>query len=88
MPVKRRVSKRNDAHVYKAWSAIFDCGDDFFDNLKDIGIPLQRSGQPFDADALAAWERYGARWLDQRTRTEKSWAEDKFGRPWEISNAS
>lgn len=88
MPVKRRVSKRNDAQFYQAWSAIFDCGYDFFDGLKDIGIPTQPSGEPFDADALSAWQRYGARWLDQRTRTETAWAEDKFGLPWEISNAS
>jgi hypothetical protein len=88
MPVKRRIPKRNDAQAYEVWSSIFDHGHDFFSELEDIGLPSQRPGHPFDADALAAWERYGARWLTEHQQTEISWAENKFGRPWEQTDAN
>jgi len=88
MPVKRRISKRNDALAYEVWAAIFDCGCDFFSELEDIGIASRPPGRPYDVDALAAWERYGSRWLEQYPQTRKSWAEAKFGRPWENANAS
>lgn len=88
MPVKRRVSKRFDAQAYEVWDSIFGSGDDFFDELADIGLQSQHPGRPYDADALAAWERYGARWIEENPREEPSWAETEFGRPWENSNAS
>lgn len=88
MPVKRRIPKRNDTLAYEVWNSIFDSGYDFFDELADIGIETQRPGRPYDADALTAWQRYGARWLTENPQTEISWAETKFGRPWEKPDAN
>ena len=87
MPVKRRVSKRSDTISYEIWSGIFNSGYDFFDELKDIGIGSQPPGTPYDADALAAWEQYGVRWLEQHLDRKTSWAEKRFGRPWENRDA-
>lgn len=88
MPVKRRISKRHDAQAYEIWGSIFSSGFDFFDELPDLGLETDAYDRPKHDDALAAWERYGAIWLEHNPESSKSWAETKFGRPWENADAS
>ncbi len=87
MPVKRRISKRRDPAAYQAWSAVFDCGFDFFDELPALGVATDPYGKPDREQARAAWEQHGERWLAEYQNDEPQWAEREFGRPWENDHA-
>jgi hypothetical protein len=87
MPVKRRASKRHDPKSYGTWSAIFDCGYDFFDELPALGVATDAYGKPDREQALEAWQRHGEKWLAEHPHDEPQWAETEFGRPWETDHA-
>lgn len=86
MPVKRRADKRrvSPEREYEIWSAIFDCGDDTFGELAELGltvawgasVPLELAREP--------WQRFGARWLAEHGNEERLhpiWALQEFGEP-------
>ena len=85
MPVKRRTAKRrlDPAAEVAIWESVFDSGRDFFDDLKDLGVPLDQYGRPEPAAAEQAWQRLGARYLATRTPNSRRepWALIQFGEP-------
>ena len=91
MPVKRRNLKRRvDAEAeYRVWSDIFDTGYDFFDELPQIGLRRQRPGQVDPELAREPWARLGKRWLAEHSDEARiTWAEEQYGRPWEVDDAA
>ena len=86
MPRKRIHSKRHTLRVeYAAWSAVFDTGFDFFDELPLIGIPTDNYGRPPFDSAQRAWHRHGHAYLRTHSRTDARgapiWALKQFGEP-------
>jgi hypothetical protein len=90
MPVKRRASKQrfSNAALLEAWSMPFQCGCDFFGDLKPLGIDA-RSILEADEDVMAAareaWGRLGeafmVEWQPIKGVREKPWAFEQFGEP-------
>lgn len=85
MPVKRRLPKRRvDAErEFMIWESILDCGIDFFRELPELGLAeVGGLGAPPEAEARAAWARFGARILSERRADDKApWALREFGEP-------
>jgi len=88
MPVKRRNSKQrfSDAALLEAWSMPFQCGCDFFSDLRPLGIEvrsLEGSEEAMDA-AEEAWKELGAAFMAEWQPTEVRklpWAAEQFGEP-------
>lgn len=81
MPVRRRQDRRR-AESLAVWSGVFHSGFDFFNELKDIGVPTDEYGRPSRADALDAWGRMGDRFLaDYSDHPPEPWALREFGPP-------
>jgi hypothetical protein len=86
MPVKRRNSKRRVDHraEIEAWSGLFDCGIDFFDDLEPFGYVTDNERTEA---APEAWRRLGRQFLDIVAagewpwRKSRPWALDQFGEP-------
>ena len=83
MPVKLRQPKRRTtvAAEVEAWSMLFECGYDYFNELGfgyggDAVEPARRA-------APEAWRRLGAAFLTSRPEnvSEVPWALQKFGEP-------
>lgn len=90
MPVKRRTAKRrvDSEREYQIWSAIFDCGFDLFGEAQELGLPIEWSEDVPPEMAREPWARLGERWLadpNHSNRLHPIWAEELFGRPWEIA---
>lgn len=83
MPIKRRNAKRRtDAErEFEIWAAIFASGRDFFREAAEIGLLVDSYGKPDREAAQDAWQRLGARFMVEASRTEPSWAEREFGAP-------
>ena len=85
MPVKRRTEKRrmDPAAELAAWSMLFACGCDYFDDLPRIGVPIDSTSRPDRTAAEAAWRRLGARFLSepQDPHLTPAWALKEFGQP-------
>jgi len=86
MPAKRRYEKDrlDPQRECKLFDCIFNCGEDFGDDLEVIGL-VQPSGRiqnaaELDAEytidfmeaSLSAWRRIGRLWLDTH------WSQEKF----------
>jgi hypothetical protein len=84
MPVKRRAAKRrlDLAAELQAWSMVFACGRDYFNDLPSIGV-LTDGSRPDRAAAEDAWRRLGARFLaePQDPHLTPAWALKEFGEP-------
>jgi hypothetical protein len=89
MPVKRRASKQRftNAALLEAWRMPFECGRDFFGDLRPLGIKARsilEAGEDVMAAAREAWEQLGAtfmaEWQPNLVR-EKPWAFEQFGEP-------
>ena len=84
MPVRSRKSKARAGEV-KAWSCLFMCGADFFDDLGDVGLTEPEAM----AVAEETWHRIGEAVLlhledfnrDYRAVHRPYWAEVQFGPP-------
>lgn len=96
MPVKRRIEKRrvDPRAEADAWRCMFDCGHDFFDDLRDIGVTSHHDPHPPQALAEkqraelreateAAWHRLGDLWLRSNPPAagKTPWALQTFGEP-------
>jgi hypothetical protein len=84
--VKRRFDKRrvSPEREFEVWSAVFDTGYDFFDELPELGFPRQGHGKINPDLAREPWRRFGARWLAEREnerRVRPLWALEEFGEP-------
>lgn len=86
---KRRTSKRRTGGISReaelaAWSGVFNCGTDFFEDLPKIGVETNRLDEPDDAVFEAAWRRLGLAFLRSATaengRTGQ-FAISRFGDP-------
>ncbi len=81
MPVRRRVDRRR-AETLAAWRGTFQSGFDFFDDLKDVGVPTDEYGRPASELALDAWRRFGEMFLaDYSDYPPEPWALREFGPP-------
>jgi hypothetical protein len=90
MPTTRRKIRRRHsaADELKAWSCTFECGRNYFWELRDL-----LGGDPGDAvnspevrrAAEEAWHRLGSRFMAQRDGSkeylEHPWALTEFGEP-------
>lgn len=101
MPVKRRNAKRrtDPQAELQAWSGLFKCGFDFFDELEHFGFP---QGGPNGegakrAAAKDAWTRLGAAFLPEwnagglhgrpmSVPLDTPWALNEFGDPHHARN--
>ena len=86
MPRKRTHARRHNLRAeYEAWSAVFDTGFDFFDELPLIGVPTDNYGRPPFESAERAWHRHGGTYLQTHSRTasrgEPIWAIRQFREP-------
>ena len=85
MPVKRRVAKRRFTGTAEAnaWDSTFDCGRDFFEDLKGIDVQTDAYGVPDVDAAREAWHRLGRRFLATRQPDPHRvpWALETFGEP-------
>jgi hypothetical protein len=63
---------------------VFQCGTDYFGELRDIGVPMDSHGRhPERGAAEDAWHRLGARFLAEATDPVRGapWALKQFGEP-------
>jgi len=94
MPVKRKqVKHRGFAAEAEAWSGVFECGDDFFNDLLPLGFQTTGiggdSGEAARAAAPEAWQRLGGAyylahlWPQQQPHSvfKIPWALEQFGDP-------
>ena len=89
MPLKRRMAKRRFdlQQLVEAWSMPLVAGWDFFRDLPEIGVEVDRHGRPDLEVAREAWRVFGPTILEQRGPTAgATWAEQTFGKPWEMEN--
>ena len=88
MPPKRRAAKRrlNAEAELAAWSMLFACGHDYFQELPAIGVPTDPYSRPNRAAVAEAWRRLGARFLatPQEPHLTPCWALREFGEPGEL----
>jgi hypothetical protein len=79
MPVRRRVAKRrvDEEALFEAWSDYFEFGrPGFAGELEELV-----GGDPAP-EAKAAWQQFGARFLESRTLDARDpWAVRTFGPP-------
>ena len=86
MPVKRRATKRrvDPAREYMIWESVLTSGRDFFHELHELGVTQDEHG-PEREPALTAWLTHGPRIVAERDPSLwPAWAEEEFGRPWEV----
>jgi hypothetical protein len=94
MPVRQRLNKRRlgVAAEAEAWAELFECGDDFFDDLEPFGFQSTGiggdSGRAARAAAPKFWQRLGAYYLEHiwprqapHSVHQKPWALTRFGIP-------
>ena len=95
MPAKHRIPKRRTcaSGELTAWSGLFDCGYDYFNDLEPFGFYRNRDAdREARAAAPEAWKRLGKAFLEtwQPTRNavrQVPWALEEFGKPWEKRSA-
>jgi hypothetical protein len=86
MPVKRRLHKRRIDPVaeLRAWSELFDCGHDFFNDLELLGFTGGDCDAAARKAARVAWRRFGAAFMETWRPNEvrsQPWALEQFGDP-------
>jgi hypothetical protein len=84
MPVRTRKSRRRQAAGLEEWESVFCCGFDFSGGeLEDAGVRLDAYGRPDLDEARAAWQRFGAEFmqLPRHPLLGPAWALERFGDP-------
>ncbi|WP_237684123.1 hypothetical protein [Pseudaminobacter soli (ex Zhang et al. 2022)] len=80
MPIRKRVDRRR-AEALPAWRMVFQSGHDYFEDLADIGVPVDAYGRPDRAEAEAAWRQFGDLFLAECEDDFEPWALSEFGPP-------
>lgn len=83
MPVRKRKERRKQSAGLEEWSSVFACGFDFDRDLEDAGIQLDSYDRPDLEEARAAWQRFGAEFMQipRHPLLRPPWALTEFGAP-------
>ncbi|MBY3384055.1 hypothetical protein [Rhizobium laguerreae] len=83
MPVRRKAGKRRSIDGLDQWFFVFSSGNDFFDELAELGIETDAYHRPSIDVAEAAWRRLGDSFLEIPRHPEQGepWALKEFGQP-------